>query len=352
MNRKKLIVSGAFVVLILLVIYGWQKQQGFAPEQSNQVLIDGLEKQVNDIALIQISSGEDRVTLAKEGSQWLLREQVNHPVDITKIRSLLLQLAESTLLEQKTSDSKLYSNLGLDDDSRVEIAGYLDQDTTNKLFALGLGNSSALGTYVLREGETTSWLASEQLYIDSDPTSWLQTQLFDIKAADMSRFTIQHSGNQKLLLVTDKKGTDLIVDGLSADEKADENKVKSVSRVFKNLRLSQVRDASEQESLAAVASTAITRNGLQISTLVFQDGDSYWASFMLDASLHDVDIPVDNTTDTAEDILDETEQFIKERAPILAGKQFKIAASAGKSFTYKRADIMATLSSDVPVDSP
>lgn len=340
MNIQKITVVIAFFILLALAFYGWKHQQSFQPVQANQPLIDDLSQKVNDIAVIEIHKQDAIISIEKKDNQWLLRQRDNYPVDISKVRALLLQLAESSLLEEKTSNSELYEQLGLDADSKVTIQAYLDTEKNEPLFSLAIGSTKGtIGTYVIKGNDSQSWLTSGTIRVDDTAHNWLQAEIVNIEPSDIATISIQHPGNQRIVL-TANQPEGFLLEGLTQQQESDLTKVNSITTAFRNLQFQQVENASSKELSAGIVSEVMTRDGMRMSARIFGDKDQYWASFEVDASLKDVQVAADNTTDTAEALLAVTQQRVKQLTNKLSSRLFRISQATGKALSLQKSDLI------------
>jgi hypothetical protein len=111
-------------------------------------------------------------------------ERASHPADSSKVRKLLIDLADLKIVEQKTDNAANYAVLGVEDVKapaatgvRVELAGLAEPT------ALIVGKSAGTRSSYARLAQSAQSLAvSPALTLDTDPKNWLDRSLLDIPA--------------------------------------------------------------------------------------------------------------------------------------------------------------------------
>jgi hypothetical protein len=137
-------------------------------------------------------------------------EKSGYPADLAKIREFLLKLDQATLIEQKTSNPKLYGDLGVDDvkdkDAKgvlVEIAG-LAQPL--KLIVGNYNGAGGGGTFVRNDGETQSWLAKGNLAAAKNIADWERRDLTDIAASRLRSVALTNTDGKLLKVAKEQRG--------------------------------------------------------------------------------------------------------------------------------------------------
>ena len=65
--------------------------------QIGTAILAGLEDSLNEVTEVQIISAGDKIvsTLSRQQNAWVVKQKNNYPADISKIRSILLNLAQA-----------------------------------------------------------------------------------------------------------------------------------------------------------------------------------------------------------------------------------------------------------------
>ncbi len=195
-TRMITLIAGAILAAVLAFVVA----QNRAP--STQVvgeapLFVGLDERINDVDKVTITGAGDavKVTLVRGDDAWTVAERDGYRADPAKLRKLLIDLANTRLIERKTARPENYPALGVEDVSaetaagiKVSLGGLGDSD------AVILGNSARnnAAMYARRSGEETSWVADTRLRIDQKPEDWLIKDLIDVNASRVKQVRITH----------------------------------------------------------------------------------------------------------------------------------------------------------------
>jgi Domain of unknown function (DUF4340) len=198
MNAKTLyaLIGAALIALIVaMVINSSHKPVSESAEKTKQLLPD-FRAHVNEINTITLTGAEAKVltTLKRGDAGWMVVEKSNYPADLSKVREFLLKLADATLLEQKTSNPKLYADLGVDDVKDKDAKGvFVVLEGSKEPVRLIIGNFNGAGgggTFVRRDGDATSWLAKGNLSVEKTTANWEQRELADVQASNIKQVTL------------------------------------------------------------------------------------------------------------------------------------------------------------------
>jgi Domain of unknown function (DUF4340) len=185
MTRTRLIV---LFVLALLVIAGalWLANQRSLPRTGvaeNKVL-PALGGEVNRISELRLVTAGDKsaVTLKRDEKFWRVMERDGYPADAAKLRKIILDLSELSVVEEKTANAANYPQLGVEDLASATASGVrLDLVGLEKPLSLIVGKSAAGGgNYVRVAGEAQSFLAKPLLSVEREPRNWLERTIVDI----------------------------------------------------------------------------------------------------------------------------------------------------------------------------
>jgi hypothetical protein len=208
MNQKTLIglAIAALVAIVIAVIVNHSNRPrsengGEAPAA---YLVPGLKDHVNDIDKVVITGAESKpvATLTRGANGWAIAEKNGFAADTGKLREFLLKLADATLLEQKTSSKDKYAMLGVEDVSGKDAKSIgIELGGLQKPVKLIVGNTNPHGgTFVRRDGEAESWLASGSLAPDKKTESWLRKDLADIAGTRVASVDIARPDGKSVRL--------------------------------------------------------------------------------------------------------------------------------------------------------
>ena len=303
MKTKTLLglIAAAVVALIIAIVINHSSAPQSGVSEQAKPLVPGLKEHVNDVSGITLVGAGNKtlLTLRRDKDGWVIAEKSNYPVDIAKVREFLLKLSNATLLEQKTSNPKLYAELGVDDvkenDAKgvlVDIAG-LPQPT--KLIIGTYNGGGGGGTFVRRDGDAQSWLSNENLTVPKNAPDWEKRDLADI-AANRVRAVTLTSGDGKTLKVYKDQSTDAnfkIADVPKGREASSEFAANGLGSVLANLRADDVA-AAKDAPIADKPNKAqyVTFDGVQLDATVWQRDNKDYAQFSatLDSSVANASI--------------------------------------------------------------
>ena len=172
-------------------------------------LFPGLDSRINDVALINVQSGDKSFTLKKGAAGWELPDKGGYPAKLEEVVRTLRGLTDLREGEAKTSKPELYSKIGVQDpDGKpAEPAGggptllTLRDAADQVVAAVIVGNSrpgTPAGVYIRKAGEAQSWLAEGQLEIPADPVRWIDAQFVNIPRERLKGVTITQPDGETL----------------------------------------------------------------------------------------------------------------------------------------------------------
>ncbi|MFT3792800.1 MAG: DUF4340 domain-containing protein [Rudaea sp.] len=216
-------------------------------------LLPGFRDDLNQVDALAIggAGGKPLVTLRRGGEAWQVAERANYPADVAKLREYLYKLADARVLDTKTANPKRYAELGVEDPvdpnaKSILVAPGGPKDAPKLIVGLFNGQGGG-GTFVRREGEAQSLLASGNLLADKNPAAWISKDLFDIDAAKIKEVRLTgHDG--KTLRVYKEQASDgnfKVADLPKGREPASEFVANGLAAGLSNLRADDVVAAKD-----------------------------------------------------------------------------------------------------------
>lgn len=249
---------------------------------TQQHLLPGLSDDLNSVERLRlVRAGEELVAeLARGDSGWVVANRDNYPADLGKVRETLLALADSRLVEEKTSNPEFYERLGVGDvndaeavGTRLELTGVGEEPVA---LIIGDPARNVEGTYARRVGEERSWLVSGVLDLSQAIADWLDTAVIDIPAAQIQSLTIQHPDGETLTLEkADRSAMDFslaeIPEGRELESQGSAN---ALGGVLAGLQLEDVMSAGSLEDAGEVVTLRYQSfDGLVVEAEAFQQDE-------------------------------------------------------------------------------
>lgn len=158
------------------------------PVGQGQPALPGLTARLGYLAWMRVEHGAMTADFAQIGGQWTIVEKGNYPASAARVRRVLVDLADLTLVEPKTKLPDFYARLGLDDPRNGQSTLISLQDRTGaKLGELVIGKSrpdllggDENGIYVRKPGDPQTWLARGSIDLPKDIVGWLNRTVIDI----------------------------------------------------------------------------------------------------------------------------------------------------------------------------
>ncbi len=280
----------AGVAVIALALWVSSRTPSASAPRAGEPVLPGLESSINAITAVRISKGDGtRTTLERGASDWIVGER-GFPADSSRVRKLLLDLADLKIVEGKTSDPANYAQLGVEDVSSPRASGTLiELIEPGRPVSLIVGKPSGMqSSYVRPAGAAQSLLVSPQVIPDADPRHWLpesvidlpETRIEDVRvepAAGPPYTVVRHSPNQLDFAVPDlPKGRQL----------ASVTAPNAVAEALASLTLEDVRKAGGPgpPPAPAVHATFHTFDGLTVEVSGRSEGDSRYLTVSAQSS--------------------------------------------------------------------
>jgi len=268
-------------VLIGAAIYVSTPRRTDRPAGIGGLLYPALGVSLDEVTSIRIlgPGGTTAVTLERAENGWRVAERAGYPADASRVRALLLGLAQARTIEEKTTLPANYPSLGVEDlatpgatGTGVELAGPAEP------VSLIVGKSpGARASYIRRKGEAASWQIGTALTVERDPAKWLATELLDIGADRIQSAEFTMDGKRRWTVAKTSRAdqsfkvTGKPAGGSGADA---ESSAGRVATALGGLRLVDVRPAEGMaKDKPAATATYRTFDGLVLAIDGYAEGD-------------------------------------------------------------------------------
>lgn len=174
-------------------------------------LIPGLEAGLNEVEQVRITTAGNvlQATLLRQDSGWSLEQRAGWPVDVGKLRDVLLKLARAKRVESKTDNPALYYKLGVEDIATADTPGVLlelEGLAQPVKLVIGRNVTRGSGTFVRHADEAQSWLADADLALDTSAANWLERDLLDIASGRIASVEVTPLAGPKIEIVAAEAG--------------------------------------------------------------------------------------------------------------------------------------------------
>lgn len=271
-SRRLLILAITAIVAIGAGVWLAGREGSTGSSAGTGALYPELKEQLNSVSALNIYKASDArsVELKKQGTDWTVSERDNYPADDSKVRKLLVAIADAKVYEQKTSNPASYATLGVEDTKdksatsvRIELVGA--PKPVNLI--IGKQGVGARSNYVRRAGEAQSWLINSTIDTSATSEAWLRKDIIDVGADRMQSATVQTKDAKPYTAAkATRADANFSVDGLPKGKALSApTAANSVATALASLSLSDVRAASAfQSSPPAAHATFKTFDGLTV----------------------------------------------------------------------------------------
>jgi hypothetical protein len=292
MNAKILIVLAAITVVAGVAAVGVSMRTPGTDEVATggDKIFPALADRLNDARTLTIARKDGTVTLAKVDQDWTLPDKANYPADFTKVRKLLVELAELRTLEAKTTTPGLYAsleveNLATPDAKSTQVtlkdaSGAALADLLIGKQRYGRSGSAGDGIYVRKVGDAQAWQARGRLTIEREALNWLDRNVADISRDRVRQVTVTQPDGAKLVVRREKPDDkDFVLVDKPADRKLkSEYEVNNLGGALERLELDDVRPYKELEFVDGTPAVELaTFDGLTLRVHLVTKDDQTWA---------------------------------------------------------------------------
>lgn len=255
-------------------------------ESGGERLLPDLEKQLNSVAELRVigADGATAVTLDRTENDWVVLEKDGFPADRAALRNTLLELANATIIEQKTSKPEFYARLGVEEPGSPDAASTaLEIVTASDTLRVIVGKIAfdGYGTYVRLDGDPQGLLVSAELEPGTAPLDWIRRELLDIAAADIVAVSIEHSDGERLRIEKSARAdnTFTVLEVPEGRALSSEYAANSIASALSGLEFDDVRARMVADPGSVTTARYEMFDGRVIEIETTRDGDQTWAAF-------------------------------------------------------------------------
>jgi hypothetical protein len=297
-NRRTFtVLAGAAVVLALLALFSQRSgdDASIAGASAGELFAPDLASEIDRITEVQVTGGGSTrlVSLARNADGWSVAELDAYAAESAKLNGLLIALAETRIVEEKTANPDFYDRLGVEPIDAPEAAGLeltLIGETGNR-HTLILGDPYGSGQRYARLADSEqSVLIDRNPEVARDPADWVEPSIIDIAASRIASVDIRHADGEELKLSkSSPEETNFAVANIPEGRELQYASIANVTGgVLERLNLEAVAAAAEPLADPVAVIDFTTFDGLVVTVDVSANGDEDpWLRFSASAAEDD-----------------------------------------------------------------
>ena len=181
------LLLAALIVLAGALYLGSRRNAG-EPSAEGKVFLPQIASALGTVSEIDLQKGAatPAVTLHRAGDQWSVAQRGDYPADASRVRKLLLSLADAKIVEEKTSNPANFPLIGVDDPASPTAAGTLITLTTKDgKYSVIVGKPIGEGNFARRGGENRTFTVQPGITAEVEPKAWIDPHLLDVPATQI-----------------------------------------------------------------------------------------------------------------------------------------------------------------------
>jgi Domain of unknown function (DUF4340) len=253
-------------------------------------LFEALRRNTPEIARIEVEQGGNKLTLARKGQDWLLKEREDFPASPEKVRAFLVSMANANLVESKTRKKDRYALLKLEDPQGKNAASRLvrlvdDKGSTVAEAIIGKKRTDAFGsgkggTYVRRPGEDQSWLVNTEIDAGVQLRDWVKLRLFETPSRDIKHMAVRMPGKEEVNIELSADGSEHQLQNIPEGMKVKyANSIDDIADAASSFDFDEVRKQAHSAAPDKVNTVVLNlKNGLTVTFTLERDAGAAWLS--------------------------------------------------------------------------
>lgn len=176
-----LVVAALFVLAVALYLASTRNAGESSAEGA--AFLPHLSSELGTVSEIDLQKGSPTpaVTLHRTGEQWSVAQRADYPADVSKVRKLLLSLADARIVEEKTSNPANFSIIGVEDPAKPGASGTgITLDAKGGKLSVIVGKPIGEGNFARRGGENRSFTVQPGITAEVEPKAWIDSRLLDV----------------------------------------------------------------------------------------------------------------------------------------------------------------------------
>jgi len=248
MSYRKLTILGIVAVLMVIwaVVQSHFSNRPILTSGEPTYLVQGLNPA--EIDSIVTGTGDDEVTLKRQGSGFVVVDKDNYPAKTSEINSLITKCLDIQTSEFVTGNPANHEELEVTEEKARSVIKFMKADPNSSLLTgiiVGKTKELGQGSYVrlLSSNPDLSnrvYVASNVPMFGSGAMSFIEQQLISVKREDIESVTVS-SPDGEYVLKLKEDGHDVLLENIPAGKKLKSAEGKSVFTALANLSFDDVK---------------------------------------------------------------------------------------------------------------
>jgi hypothetical protein len=244
MSNKKLTILGIVAVLMVL----WAVVQSSVSKRPGSeldrpiYLIQGLDPA--DIDSVVLGTGEEAVTLKRQGKEFVVVNKDNYPAKTSEINSLITKCLEIQTSQFITESKANHEDLEVTEEKARSVVKFFKPDSS-LITGVVAGKTTELGqgTYVRLASNDKVYVAPTVPWLNTQAMNYVEQELTSLKREDVESVTVS-SPSGKYTLSTKENSQDIVLEDIPAGKKLKSSDSQSVFTALTNFRCDDVKKKS------------------------------------------------------------------------------------------------------------
>ena len=290
-QRSLIVLAGLTVASVVLALIALLNQDAVITSERTTVrAFPELLTRVNDVSEMSVTDNLGTTTVRRDSEAWVIVEMNGYPVATDRVRQVVLGLAETRLVEAKTSRPDRYARIEVEDvapEARSRLVTLKDEKGETIVSTivgkrnLRLFGPGRAGVYLRRSGEEQSWLTDGDVDLPKDVWGWVERNILNLPQDDVATVTLDRAGQKPVRLSKESADAETFtVADLPADKKADVDAVTRLAGSLTFVNMDDVKAVSEVSFPDNPDTARFTLfNGLEVTATFTTIDGTTWTRF-------------------------------------------------------------------------
>ena len=240
MSNKKLAILGiiAAVMLVWAVVQSQVSNRTQTVSKGLSYLVSGVN--IDEIDSIAIKSGEEALTLKRQGDGFTVVNKDNYPAETKKVNELITDCLGIEVSQMVTDNPINHQDLGVTEDKAATTVKFIKPDGSI-LVEILVGNPKESGqsTYIRLASSNKVYETSDIPMIDAAAMNYIQKRLVSLVRKDIEEVSF-NSPNSEYILKPLTENEDVELVDVPEGKELKQSEAKSVFTALSNLDFSDV----------------------------------------------------------------------------------------------------------------